>query len=588
MNATSSSRAAALPRGGRRMRRGAGAGPAPDEGAVTAPAPLHRDRRLRSQLKWLIGIRLVVVSSVILLHLLLQLQSESGTGGGYLYPLAGVCYGISLCYLMLLGIWRRVVPQAYLQFGGDLAFVTTLVYWSGSISSPLYLVVIAVAAALLVRRAALLVAMVAWLLYAGLQLLLHFGVIATAPGTIGDPSPINLLFYILFSHLVGFAAVALLTSHLAGHVTRAERELETATSSLEELEVLHRDVIESISSGLITTDLEGTIIGVNRAGREILGAREPDLLGHPVDQVGLLSADQWQRLSDLSPQGGRVRDEGEARRGDRSLWIGFSISDLKNAIGESRGYIVIFQDLTDTRKLQEEVRIKDRMAAVGELAAGIAHEIGNPLAAISGSVQLLLRSKAELGARGKRLEIILQESRRLDRTIKGFLKFARPRDRAAVRFDVAKLLEENLTLLRNSDEVSDTHDIRLDLDQPSTLLTGDPDQISQIFWNLTRNAIRAMPAGGALLISGRARHEFYEIEFKDTGRGMTGEERARVFQPFQSFFDAGTGIGMAIVYRIVEEHGGRISVASEPGSGTLVSVTLPLNPVLEQLEVTAT
>jgi len=215
------------------------------------------------------------------------------------------------------------------------------------------------------------------------------------------------------------------------------------------------------------------------------------------------------------------------------------------------------------------------MAAVGELAAGIAHEIGNPLAAISGSVQLLAKSLGGDSSERKLVEILIRESQRLDRTIKGFLRFARPRERAVRRFDVAALLAETFELLRNSEEVAPGHRLELRLDPPSVAIHADPDQVTQIFWNLARNALKAMPDGGTLEVVGELDGDLYRIRFIDSGRGMGTEERANLFHPFKSFFDTGSGIGMAIVYRIVQEHEGRLRVDSRPGGGTTIEVELP-------------
>ncbi|HEX6199778.1 MAG TPA: HAMP domain-containing sensor histidine kinase, partial [Thermoanaerobaculia bacterium] len=198
------------------------------------------------------------------------------------------------------------------------------------------------------------------------------------------------------------------------------------------------------------------------------------------------------------------------------------------------------------------------------------------LAAISGSVQMLSRSFGEDSPQGRLLGILLKESQRLDRTIKGFLEYARPEDRASVEFDVARLLAENFELLENSPEVRPEHRLELALDPPSAHLVADPDGVSQIFWNLARNALKAMPDGGTLEVSGTLRHGAYEIVFADTGRGMSEEERANLFHPFQSFFDSGTGLGMAIVYRIVQDLGGDLSVDSRPGRHTRITVRLPL------------
>jgi two-component system sensor histidine kinase PilS (NtrC family) len=252
------------------------------------------------------------------------------------------------------------------------------------------------------------------------------------------------------------------------------------------------------------------------------------------------------------------------------------MTTLTDAHGNHGGYILIFQDLSEWRALQAELRMKDRMAAVGELAAGLAHEIGNPLAAISGSVQLLSPASEPDPRRSQLFSIVLRESQRLDRTIKGFLRFARPKERASAWFDIAGLLAEHVELLRNSPELSAAHRLEVDLDPPSAKVLGDPDQISQIFWNLVRNGIKAMPAGGRLLVSGRLLDGGYQLRVADTGRGMTPEERAKIFQPFKSFFDEGTGLGMAIVYRIVQEHGGRLFVDSVSGRGTVITAELPV------------
>ncbi|HEY8022766.1 MAG TPA: ATP-binding protein, partial [Thermoanaerobaculia bacterium] len=383
------------------------------------------------------------------------------------------------------------------------------------------------------------------------------------------------LNYNLAVHLFGFYGVALLTSYLAHNVARAERELVEKSGDLADLQVVHRDVIESITSGLITTDLDGVITSVNRAGQMILARSEADLVGTPIQDSGLLPAERWTELTAGQEGRAKRRSEVVVQRGGTTAYVGFTMSQLADAEGVERGHIIIFQDLTRWRRLQEEVRMKDRMAAVGELAAGLAHEIGNPLAAISGSVQMLAGAAERDPAQRKLVDILLKESQRLDRTIKGFLRFARPRERSSVHFDVAHLLAENFELLKNSDEVSDGHRLALDLVPDSARLVADPDQISQIFWNLARNALRAMPEGGTLSVVGRLSEETFRLQVIDTGRGMSEEQRANLFHPFRSFFDSGTGIGMAIVYRIVQEHGGHLGVESRPGRGTTVTVELP-------------
>lgn len=560
--------------------------PGKQVGTVPGPLPVHPigvadSARLQTGLRWLLAIRLVVVTSIVLPYLLLQLSRTGGDPPTFdlLYLLSGLTYLASLFYLVLLRYFEgRLVLHAYLQFGGDLCLVTGLVYFFGGIGSPfsmLYLVVIMIAAALLHYRGGFLVASAAYLFYGALLLAISRGWLpqlgpAWSPEELAWRLPYNLAV-----HLFGFFAVAWLTAYLATRVTRAEKEIVAQRDQITTLENLHHDIVQSIPSGLIATDPTGRITWANRAACEILAAPESSLLGRHVFDIGFVTRDEWETLRVTTNASG-VRRETELERDGSRIPVGFTLSPLTASGVAAAGWILVFQDLSAWRQLQEELRLKDRMAAVGELAAGIAHEIGNPLAAISGSVQLLSSALPATEDQRKLLEIILRESQRLDRTIKGFLRFSRPRERNVKQFDVAALLAENLSLLEHGEANSQRYRFALDLDPPAVELRADPDQVSQIFWNLARNALKAMPGGGTLTVRGRLRETSFRMEVQDTGLGMTEEQRARLFQPFQSFFDSGTGIGMAIVYRIVEAHGGRVEVQSQPGGGTTVAIELPL------------
>lgn len=563
---------------------------------------------LARQLHWLIAIRLVVITSVVLPFFLVQIAPRTPSAAepsapvelpgeppavvlpldrppsidtGLLYLIAGVTYSASLVYLLLLRAVRRGYRwHAYVQFFGDLALVTVLVYYFGGIESPfsiLYLVVVAVATTLLKRRSTG-VATLAFTLYALLLVALYQGWLPMPDGSIlsQDYGTTRRLLYNLAVHLFAFYAVALLTWFLVANVARAEQELEEKAEDLADLEVKYRDVIQSITSGLLTTDRDGFVTSVNRAAQQILHRDEEELLGRHVGETGIISDELWREFARESGERGRLTNEIEVVRDQAPIYVGFSIAELQNADGVTTGAIVIFQDLTPWRRLEEEVRMKDRMAAVGTLAAGLAHEIGNPLAAISGSVQMLERSVGEDSPQQRLLGIVLKESQRLDRTIKGFLEYARPKNRRSEGFDVAHLLAENFELLENSSEVRPDHHLELRLDPPSVHFVADPDAVSQIFWNLAKNSLKAMPEGGRLRISGTLHDGSYRITFADTGRGMTEEERANLFHPFQSFFDSGTGLGMAIVYRIVQDLGGQLSVDSRPGRHTRIAVDLPV------------
>jgi two-component system sensor histidine kinase PilS (NtrC family) len=541
----------------------------------------------------LIGIRLVVVTSVTLPHLFFRLSAAANQPVfDLLLKGAGITYFASLLYAAMLAARRPTLrSQAYIQFFGDLCLITGLVYFFGGASSPfsiLFLLVIAVASVFSSRKVGIAVATVGWLLYAGTILGLQFEAIPHPFGA--EPATVSArhLTYNLAMHFFGFYAMALLTSHLAQIVARTEQALRQKRELLADLQVAHRDVLESIPSGLITTDPTGLITSANVAAYEILDQSASMLLGTPITEIGLFDEDDWQDLRESTSIAARDRYEIDYPAGDRVLHIGYALNPLARADRSVAGYLLIFQDLSEWRKLQEQVQLKERMAAVGTLASGLAHEIGNPMAAISGSVQMLASSfDADSGQR-KLLDILHKESQRLDRTIRDFLQFARPKTGASSRFDIGELLTENVELLRNSAEVSEDHTVELQLEHPTTTLLADRDQVSQVFWNVARNGLRAMESGGTLRITGRLVGTRYEMVFNDNGRGMSEREKASLFHPFRSFFDEGSGIGMAIVYRIVEEHQGELKVESHPGQGTSILIQLPhAEPVPAPLPVEA-
>ena len=382
--------------------------------------------------------------------------------------------------------------------------------------SILYIFIISVAAVLLNRTGVLVVAGLAYVLYVPVILRWVPSIFdwqTPFPPLPADPTAVLQLFYNLVIHLIGFYGIAILTSFLARDAARSEERLRRKQLDLTYLQGLYGDVIHSMSSGLVITDFEGNVLSVNRSGEEILRRSESELIGQHVERTGILSSQRWtDYLSDVG--GPTVRSEGTCHRGDGvSIHLGFTLTHLRDAEGAQQGYILLFQDLSDFQRLQEQLRTQDRMAAIGQMAAGLAHEVGNPLAAISGSVQLLAGDLRDDGSRGKLVEIILKESHRLDRTVKAFLQFAKPRDRNLAEFDVAAMLAEDIQLLRNSGDVQPRHEIDADLDPESAMIYADIDQISQIFWNLARNALQAMPEGGQLTIVGRIESEIYRIQF---------------------------------------------------------------------------
>ncbi|HEX2833804.1 MAG TPA: ATP-binding protein [Thermoanaerobaculia bacterium] len=539
---------------------------------------------MSSDTRMLIAVRVVVVTTLLLASLIIQYTVREVLPLNYLYSAAGVTYALTLFYIALAFTVPSRDINLMIQTGGDLVVETLLVYFTGGLDSPfsfLYLVSIITASMLLYRRGGLLAASGAAILYGFLVDLMYYGIVPTPEQALFSASTwtSSRVYFNMAANFSGFYATALLTSYLSEQLKRTSRELDANRQNLAELRALNQNVVESIPSGLITLSSFGTASFVNPAGAEILRRAPAEILGRHVTELGFFTVDGWNATREELAAGVVVRRElDDLPASDEPRMIGFAVTPLSTLEGVSAGYTVIFQDLTEMKKLESEVRLKDRMAAVGELSAGIAHEIRNPLAAIAGSVQVLKNSKSLTPQEQRLMSIVLKESERLNKSISDFLRFVRPQEKHAVEFDVAVSLAETLDLLQNSPELQDTHALIRDIAPPSYFIVGDPDQIRQVFWNIARNAVQAMPKGGTLTVRTTAEDGAYRIVFTDSGRGMSAADLQRLFQPFRTNFPSGTGLGMAISYRIIQEHGGRIDVTSQQGEGTAIAVSLPAHP----------
>ena len=533
---------------------------------------------MSSDTRMLIAVRVVIVTTLLLAALIIQYTVGEVLPINYLYIAAGVTYVLTLVYIALAVLVPSRGVNVMLQIGGDLLVETLLVYFTGGLDSPfsfLYLVSIITASMLLYRRGGLLAASGAVILYGVLVDLLYYRVLPMpAPSLPVDWSQ-SRLYFNMAANFSGFYATALLTSYVSEQLQRTSLELDANRQNLAELRALNQNVVESIPSGLITLSSFGTASFVNPAGSHILQMEPLAILGRHVTELGFYDFDRWNEAREKLASGDVVREEIDDVLAGTPRNIGFAVSPLSTLEGKAAGYTLIFQDLTEMKKLEAELRLKDRMAAVGELSAGIAHEIRNPLAAIAGSVQVLKGSKSLTPQEQRLMSIVLKESERLNKSISDFLRFVRPQEKRALEYDVAVCLSETLDLLQNSPELHERHEIHREIAPPSFHLVGDADQIRQVFWNLARNAVQAMPNGGILSVRTSVDDDAYRITFSDNGRGMSAADLGRLFQPFRTNFPTGTGLGMAISYRIIQEHGGKIDVASSEGTGSSITISLP-------------
>jgi two-component system sensor histidine kinase PilS (NtrC family) len=377
---------------------------------------------------------------------------------------------------------------------------------------------------------------------------------------------------------VSFLVVGLLAAKLAHRQAVSDVQLAAATRSLADLRALHERIVESIRSGVVTTDLQGHIYTFNAAAEEITGYRLSEVRGH---DASMFFGDMSRQINDSlnAAATGKVSPRFQAdclTPNGLALRLGFTIAPLFAEFGETSGMVITFQDLTDVRALEETSRRQDRMAAVGRMAASIAHEIRNPLAAMRGSIQMLHAEMDGDTEQAQLMEIILRESDRLNKIVADYLNYARPRPAELKNVDIKTLIADTFRLLRNSDEIIDGHVLEEDLPERPAIVSGDPEQLKQVCWNIARNALKAMPDGGTFRVSlQQADDNRLRISFMDNGYGMTPEQVEHLFEPFTST-TGGTGLGLSIVYQIIRDHSGTINVRSRERAGTTITIELPV------------
>ncbi len=516
----------------------------------------------RNWLVWLVKVRILILTLLLAIELAVAQFTPSTLPTRLFVSTILFWYSISLFYVLLLSFWQEHRLQAALQVLTDLVLVSLVIHETGGWDSSLnflYPLVIIVASVLLPRVWAQLVSALAFILYGTVLELNYYGVVpsycSTHPGLLA-------LQAIIFVNLFAFLAVAYLAGLLTAKLRQVGVQLKDTSGALENLQALHENIIHSISSGLITTGLDGRITLVNAAAQRLLEQTSAELMGAPVHELFL---DSLPGVEGPNPHG-EVRFDAPTRF-RRTLRV--RVAALTVPERGDLGYVYVLDDLTELRRLEREVRMQDRLAAVGRLAAAIAHEIRNPLTSIAGSVSML-SGVPEMNEEHRRLlDIVTRESKRLNGIITDFLAYSRTKQYRFDKVDLIQLVEDTLTLMDHrmtAENTGITIQRRFGVHEAQTIADGD--KIKQVFWNVCENAVRAMTGGGALTVTLEAQGDDWQVGFTDTGAGMSPQQVEKIFEPFQSNFEGGTGLGLAIVYQIVQAHEGKVWARSKPGQGT--------------------
>lgn len=489
-----------------------------------------------------------------------------------------VSVGMTILYFVFLQFNENYRWQVWFQFLIDSVLITWLIWETGVLSSPyltLYFLLIGVAGVFLNARGTLLISVFCVVQFTGLSVLAALDIISSN-GSIPD---VQRIIQIIGFHNAAYLFVGLLASRLSARQLSSER-LEVTAKTLANLRMLHERIVESIRSGLITTDLEGTIFTFNSSAEDILKRPEEKMIGSSIFDIFGNIRRPIQISMEAAARGDSLPrfDLDLITPNEKVIHIGYNVAPLFLESGEQKGLIITFQDLTDIRAMQESIIRKDRLAAVGRVAAGLAHEIRNPLGAMRGAIQVLESTTPPDSSQASLMQIILKESDRLNKIITNFLTYARPRITNFSKVDLRESIEDTFTLLEHSPDIQDNHRLHAELPEKPVVIDADPTQLKQIFWNLTRNALLAMPEGGDLTVRVRelSGGERIRIYFEDTGCGMSPEQVEQLFEPFSPSTTGGTGLGLSIVYQIVRDHNGTINVRSTEYKGTKITVELPV------------
>jgi len=581
----------------------ANANEAPDDSAPQALSPLRRQREtispgdslaqlspapaasedLRRRLTYLMAFRVLLITLVMGSTTLLYWLSDADLtqpNSLILYGVIAITYVLTLIYARLLSLETDHQSLAVWQIAGDLIIATVIVHITGGAQSAytfFYPLAVIASAILRYQRGAILVTASAVFLFLAVAYLGWTGILPTTTGAAIHPEELGLLPFgrAVGLNLAAILAVGAMAVPLAAQLQKSSDDLEMHRSVTADLLTLHEDIVRCLTSGLITVDLDGNVLAINEAACEILGK-------NPVTSIGL-------PLASVSPELANALEESpireDARRGEIEhqgasgrLILGISISPLFDHTAHPVGRIINFQDLTEVRKLEEHSKRDERLKVIGTMAAGIAHEIRNPLASISGSIELLSGTPSQDDDSAALMDIVTREIERLNSLITEVLDYASPRAPSIMQFDVCEVIRDTLRVFAQNSNFADVEvEFKDDEGERTLILTADPEKIRQVIWNLLRNGAEAANEGGKHVLVSAVALEDDDIllTFQDDGPGIPPDLIDKVFDPFFTTKSKGSGLGLATVQSAVLDHQGQIWAESEGDTGASFHVRLP-------------
>ncbi len=543
-----------------------------------------------SRLQLLMFLRVGLVSLLLGVAIIIQVRETRTYFGEILnahYFLIALIYFLTVFYVVALKYIKNLSRFAYLQLLLDTIFITAIIYTTGgieSIFSLLYLLNIVSGGTILYRRGGMIIASFSSVLYGAFLDLSYYQLIRP----VGYYFPYvqeyqsSEIFYRILVNVAAFYLVGFLSGFLSEQVRKSKAELKVKQKDIADLEMLKENIIQSISSGLVALDEHDKIIVFNRGAERIFSIDSRDAIRKDINDIipfmmPYLKVDNPNKFSQLSH---KTTD-------GHQIDLLLSISPLQEQDGSKKGEILVFQDTTRIREMEQEVKRMEDLAMLGELAAGIAHEIRNPLASISGSIQVLddSFSKEDAPINKRLMGIILREISRLNHLVNVFLQFARPQKSEIEEFDLNQLIMDTLYIFQNSQDRYRHLDVETKFFSPLRVRS-DPQQLKQVFWNIFLNACEAMPDAGQIRVStdkfrgsnGKGEStDLVRVRAEDNGPGIDPKVIKDMFRPFSTTKKDGSGLGLAIVKRIVEGLGGEVSGQNLAQGGAAITILLPLS-----------